>query len=496
MRTFYIISSFLIIEMIRVCGCAAVTYDEYETAKLRAFLVQESAEWGKLNYQQLGVTSIYDINWDEIPGLGWNPTTLRLDWIEWSNRKLSGHLDVSGFLELRSLYCAFNLINSVAVKNCPSLINLDLYTNNLSEVDVSDIPSVRYLRLGYNNIRFIDLSNNPELIFLCCTNNQVESLDVSNHEMLETLYCIGNNLHMLITDNCVRLETLTCSQNVLTSLKLQNLPSLKDLSCFSNLLNDLQFFNCPSLANIDCYFNELPVLDVSGLNNLLVLDCSNNQLTSINIAGCNNLTALYCKNNLLPSLDVSNTPSLSTLICSFNRLSLQTLPPIKPSLRSYSYAPQLSIPLTCKYNDVDLSDINNIHGTISTFIWRNRHTVVTPLESNEGRFVFGESYIDDSLTCLVHNMYFPLLWTQFDVKFTGNGDSGNRNPEIEGLTVYAGEQAIHVTTEVQTVVRIYSFQGVLQMIRTVNVGPNHIPIERGIYVVVVNDTTSYKVIVR
>ena len=496
MRTFFIICSFLVIEMIRVCGSVAAQYNEYETAKLREFLMQESAERGVWNFQQLGLTSINDISWGEIPGLRWSYPTWRLLSLEWPHLKLSGHLDVSDFQELRDLYCSFNEIDAVTVHNCPALINMDFYTNNLTEVDITTIPNVRFLRLGYNNIRNVDMSGNPYLMFFCCSNNQVEMLDFSNKELIETIYCIGNELHTLIVDNCIKLETLLCSQNALTNMNLHNLPSLTAFSCFNNSLYNLQFLNCPLLVEIDCSENELPVLDVSACESLTNLNCSNNQLASINMAGCNNLTTVNCKNNLLVSLDISNAPALSTLNCSFNFFSFLTLPPNKPPLKSYTYAPQSNISLTCKPNDVDLSDYYNAGGYISSFIWRNRHTVVTPLENNEGRFVFDESYIGDSLTCYVRNNFLPVLWLQFDVKFTEDGDSGNVNPAMEGLTVYAGEQAIHVTTATPATVCIYSLQGALHQKKTVYAGYTRIPIERGIYVAVVNDTISYKLIVR
>ena len=496
MRIFCILCSFLIIELIRICGFTAAAFDEHETAQLRAFLVQESAEPGVMNYQQLGLTSMDDISWGEIPGLWWNQTTWLLVWLDWSRFKLSGNLEISGFLELRTLYCSYNEINAVTIYDCPSLINLDLYTNKLTEIDVSDLPALRYLRLGYNNIQIVDISNNPELRFFCCTENQVETLDFSNHEFLETVYCTGNEIHTIIADNCVKLETFACCHNALTSLSLYNLPSLLILECFHNSLNDLQFFNCTSLENIDCSINELSVLDVSSCESLIKLNCDHNQLTSILMEGCNNLTTLSCRYNSLTSLDISVLPALSTLSCSFNYFTLLTLPPNIPPLTSYTYAPQSNIPLVCKYDDVDLSEIYSIDGSMTTYIWRNRNTIVSPSESNEGRFVFSESYIDDSLTCLVRNLIFPLLWIQYNVKFTGYDDSGNSNPVMEGFTVYAGEQAINVTAAAPATIRIYSLQGALQAKKTVHAGHTRIPIERGIYVAVVNDAKCYKLIVR
>ena len=496
MRTFYMICSVLIIVMRGLNGYAATPVDEFEAARMRLFLVQQSAVPGVMNYEQIGLTSMTDVSWREVPGLYWNNTTYHLERVEWSGFNLSGSLDVSDFTGLRNLYVHFNDLKLVNVRNCTSLINLDLYENDLSEIDVSTNPALLYMRLGYNHIRFVDISNNPNLMFLCCTENQVETLDISNHEWLETVYCIGNGMQTLLVDNCTNLEILLCSQNELKSLNMYNLPSLIKFTCFYNSLNELRFFNCTSLVDIDCSFNEITTLDVSTCEKLTTLDCTNNQLESINIAGCNRLTKLTCRNNQLTSLDISKTPSLSTLFCTFNKLSLLTLPPDKPPLTTYSYSPQQNITMKSKYDQVDFSEFYKIEGQTTSFIWRNRYTVVRPLESHEGRFAFSESYIGDSLTCLMQNNFFPLLWMQYVVKFTENDDSGNDNPAIGQPVVYAGEAAIHITTVTPAVVSIYSLQGALQLKKTVSAGYSRFVVERGIYVVVVNDTSSYKVIVR
>ena len=488
--------SFLIIEMMSVCGFNAAAFDEYETAKLRAFLMQESAEPGIRNYQQIGMTSMNDINWDDVPGLSWNSLTYTLVRLVWPNMKLSGNLDVSGFESLRDIYCAFNKINSINVSNCPSLLNIDLYTNDLYKIDVSTNENLRYLRLGYNNLQTVDISHNPNLMFLCCTENQVKMLDVSNQASLCTLYCIGNGLHTLLVDNCVALERLLCGQNDLTSLNLNNLPSLETFSSFMNPINDLQLHNCTSLQNLECKMNELSDLDVTRCKKLTALDCSSNQLTTMNISGCNQLTSLNCDNNFLSTLDISDAPLLAKLSCKNNNLTFLTLPLFKPPLTTYSYSPQQYIDLECDYNDINLNAFYKIDNVISNYNWYYQGTIAYPLVRNEGRFVFDESYIGKTLICRVTNQALRLLVMHFDVTFTRDGVSNNIHPKTGKPTVYAGEQTIHINAETAAAVSIYSLQGSLQLRQTVSAGHTSIPIERGIYVVVVNDATSYKVIIK
>ena len=492
MKNLFIVCGFLLIEILGVRMYAAqATYDEVEIAKLRKFLMQESAEPGIANYQQLGLTSMENIDWGAVKGLHHNSLTFYFDEIRWFGLKLSGHIDLSDFKGLQYVHLHFNDIKSVKVTNCPLLYWMDLYTNDLTEIDVSTNPDLYYLRLGYNSISSLDLSNNPKLNFLCCTGNQLETLDVSNKSGLHTLYCVGNKLSTLLVDNCIELQTFLCDINQLETLSVNNLPSLKTFSCSNNGMTEMQLINCISLEDISCYNNELSDLDFSNYENLSVINCSKNNITSINLNGCSNLTSLQCDNNLLHSLDFTDNPLLSTLSCRYNYLSFLTLPLPSEQLTTYNYHPQAHVTLECGYDNVDLTDIYRINDYISRFAWR----YVTPLENNEGRFIFDESCIGKTFVCEVLNDALPFLVMVYDVTFT-NGEVGNANPETDKPTVYASGQSIHVMTGSSVTVSIYSLQGMLIEKRKVEAGYTCIPMERGLYVAVVNDKSRYKLIVR
>ncbi len=497
MRTIFLLCGLIIAEILSMGVYAQAPYNERETEKLRNFLLQESAEAGVKNYQQLGMTRMDSIDWAKAPGLSWNGLTYLLERVSWGGKNLSGHMDFSDFAALKYLYCSFNDIKSVDVTNSPSLLKFDFYENDLDAIDVTTNHQLDYIRVGYNHISSIDLSNNPNLGFFCCTKNNVETLDFSNKGRLYTVYCIGNNLHSLTVENCVELGTLLCGNNYLTSLNLYNLPSLKTFSCAYNKLTDLQFYNCESANEILCNNNELSSLDVSYCGKLSILNCNNNKIESLKFDGCVALTSLSCDNNLLDSLVVSGTPLLSTLSCTNNNLSFSTLPPVTEQLADYSYSPQNYVALECKYDSIDLKDTYVISDSTSRYSWYYNNTIISPLESNDGLFAFDASYIGKIFICRVMNKALPYLVMHYDVTFTQGEDyTSNVNPENHESSVYASQGYIHAVMASSATIKVYSLQGMLLMMKNIDEGRTDIPVERGIYVAVVDDKIHYKLIVR
>lgn len=496
MRTFIITLGVLIIGLFVKNVVAAATFDEAELAKLRQFLIQESGERGVKNFEKLGLASMDDVYWASLPGVRWNGITSLLEWVSWPGYNLSGYLDLSDFAGLKYLNCANNDLKSVNLRNASALIRADFYINDLRTIDVTTNPLLEYLRIGYNHISYIDLSHNPNLNFFCCTDNQFESLHISDNNRIQTFYCVGNKLYALEIANCPNLETIACDFNNLTSLHLSDLPSLKSLSCILNEINEIRFSNCPSLESIICNNNALTALDISFQKHLTTLNCNTNRITTLNLEGCESLTTLSCDNNLIDRLDITSSPLVSSISCKYNNLSFLTLPLPTPQLKSYSYTPQNYVAFASKYDSVDFSEIYNIEDNISRYSWYYLNVLIAPAESNEGLFAFDESHIGKTFVCRVQNRILPLLVMHYDVTFTQGSDVGNRNPDNDGLSVYASDGTIHIVTGSSARVGIYSLQGVLLTERMVGAGHAGIPAERGAYVVIVNNTNRYKLIVR
>ena len=495
MRKILLLFGFTIIGILGIEICAQAPFDDNETAKLRKFLLQESAEPGVKNYQQLGIADINNVNWATVPGLSWNSQTYLIERLYWQNRKLSGNADFSDFSALRFLYLANNEIKSVNVRNASSLIQLDLYENDLDYIDVETNISLELLRLGYNNLTSIDVSNNVALKELCCTYNQIESLNVTDKANFRSLLCLNNGLKSLVIENCPRLDELVCGHNDLTSLDLSNLYSLRTFSCVFNDITDLNFYNCTSLSEVLCDRNQLQSLDFSYCENLATLSCEYNELTELKIKECKKLKVLKCKRNSLDNLDFADGIKLSTLWCEYNYLDFLTLLDPSAVLDSYIFNPQAYIDLDCKYDSIDLQHIYEVYDNTSIFTWQYKLLPIRPQHEDAGVFSFDESYIGETFLCRVENSTFPRLVMHYNITLSLD-DVSNINPEQEKTSVYANGGYVYVDTPVAADMRVYSLQGGLMMKKSVGEGRSIIPFDPGIYIVTLNGKGGYKVVVR
>ncbi len=498
MKKISILSGFILISFFTgILNVQAATYDASEISKLKKFLMQESAEAGVKNYEQLGITDINNVDWSAVRGLSWNNDTYLLEKVQWSDKKLSGTMDFVGFQALKQLYCAFNNLQSIKVMNAPSLTVLDIYKNDIYAIDITTNTKLNYIRMGYNNIGEIDASNNPSLSFFCCTNNRIDSLDLSGKTHLETLYCLGNDMTILKIENCTSLTKLQCGLNKLTSLNLYNLPSLVTFSCTLNDLSELNFYNCGSLEDVSCSKNELTKLDFSSCKNLTSLNCYENNLDTLNLGGCNKLRSLRCADNNLGTLDVSDKPQLSVLSCEDNNLDFLTLPAVSEQFISYKYVHQNYVALQCQYDSIDFRDAYDIGGNITEYGFYHKNTTTEPLQSNNGFFSFDESYIGETVICRMRSNSFPGLVMRYDITLKERDDDvSTLKPEFESAHIYGSKGNLHINAFVPSDICIYSLQGEMLMKTAVGEGYTVMPFGSGIYVITVNREKAYKVAVR
>jgi hypothetical protein len=477
---------------------AQAPYDSDETAKLRSFLLQESAEPGIKNYEQLGIENMNDIKWGEVEGLAWNHKTYLLEIISWSNKKLSGNMDLSGFAALKYLYCSFNEIHLVNVTGTSSLSRYDLYENSLESMDVTTNPNLTYIRVGYNRIQHVDLSNNPKLTFFCCTNNRVEYLDFSVNTELQTIYCAENQLLSVNVQNCSRLQEFLCMGNKLTEIDISNAKYLIDFSCSRNNISSIDVLNCTSLVNFDCSYNEAESIDFSGCVNLSRVKCNDNQLKKIDLKDCVLMEELLCGKNLLDSLELPESPSLSIVNCRYNNLDFYSLPPMLPAFTEYTYYPQNNRTADMFIDSADFSYYYEIDGLISNYTWNDGLYWIKPGMEENGIYSFEASYLGKQLTCRIENETFPKLVLRYDVVLKDRGDVGNENPAYSSGShvVYADKGAVHVETKFATDIRIFSLNGAMVFNKHVDEGHVMIPVNPGIYVVNLNNSVAYKVLVR
>ena len=155
--------------------------------------------------------------------------------------------------------------------------------------------------------------------------DRLQQIDVKDCNSLVGIDLHDNDLTSLDVSGLTALEYLNCNENDLTSLDVKGCSSLEYLACYSNDLSTLNLKGCSSLEYLDCRFNGLTSLDVSGLAALEYLACRSNDLSTLNLKGCSALKELGCSGNDLTTLDVSGLAALESLNCGSNDLSAEAL---------------------------------------------------------------------------------------------------------------------------------------------------------------------------
>ena len=147
-------------------------------------------------------------------------------------------IDASECPELVYLDAYGNELERVDLSGCAELRELVVSSNYLSELDVRDSPLLERLEARYNNIEAIDVTHCTELTYLDVDGNNLEELDVSRCSKLETLSAEQNRLREFDVSACTGLAYLGCGHNLLTRLDISGLNDLDYLYCEDNLIQD------------------------------------------------------------------------------------------------------------------------------------------------------------------------------------------------------------------------------------------------------------------
>ncbi len=234
---------------------AVQSYNSGDAAKIRGFLVQNSAVSGKTNAQVLGYNPDDPDTWEEV---AWDSG--RVQSIMWEEYSLAGSLDLSALTSLQELYLYDNSLTGLNISGCSALQFVDCSYNRISALNASGLPELVMLDCSYNNLQQLNLSGDIALLYLDCSGNaQLASLNLSGLTSLDLAFCASSGLTSLNLTGCGALELLDCSGNALTSL---------DTSQSGNLLA------------VDCSGNKLTTLNISSAA-LAYLNCSGNKLQSV-----------------------------------------------------------------------------------------------------------------------------------------------------------------------------------------------------------------------
>ena len=217
----------------------AQTYHEDDKEGLRIFLRQASAEAGKINALQLGLTISDTINWETDET--WVTKIFELNWDTITPKRLIG-IGNSGEQMFSGWYCK-NLAGTLSATKWTKLKTLSCSDNKITDLDLSTNTELKYLYSNLNLLTNLDLSANIELEVLVCSRNQLTTLDLSTNIALRGLSCLYNQLTALDLSTNLALSELACQYNQLTSLKLKNNGLSGIMECFNNRLQLSYLYN-------------------------------------------------------------------------------------------------------------------------------------------------------------------------------------------------------------------------------------------------------------
>lgn len=194
--------------------------------------------------------------------------------------------------------------------------------NGDGEIQHSEAAAVYHLDLYNGNaVSLVGLEAFVNLRTLNCEFNFLQSLDVRELQFLEELYCRYNGLQELFVEGLEYLRYLDCKENNIELIDFDGLNSLETLICYDNDLYAMSVTNLTNLKYFASGENPYSSLDVSNLQNLEYLASDHGQLEELNLTGSNNLEYVYVQNNQLLSIDVSHLSNLKVLICSTNQIT-------------------------------------------------------------------------------------------------------------------------------------------------------------------------------
>ncbi len=165
------------------------------------------------------------------------PTDLYIDWGDGSTTSSNSHAySVKGTynvtIQAKNLkwfgYSDYSdRLQQIDVKDCNSLVGIDLHDNDLTSLDVSGLTALEYLNCNENDLTSLDVKGCSSLEYLACYSNDLSTLNLKGCSALKELDCSGNDLTTLDVSGLAALESLDCDSNDLSAEALNQI--FKDL---------------------------------------------------------------------------------------------------------------------------------------------------------------------------------------------------------------------------------------------------------------------------
>jgi len=326
-----------------------------------------------------------------------------------------------------------------------------------------------------------------------------------------TVKIYGFGINTLYTYNCQ-----------VTALNVRENTDLTILDCRVNKLTYLDVSQNIKLNTIKCNENLLTSLNFTANTGLLTVECYLNKLNSINVSNNAQLNTLNCCNNNLKSLDVSKNPALRKLYCYNNNLTFATLPARRFALYLYEYAPQNAVFARNFDNCIDLSNLYNINGNITTYTWKTMSGIILhegvdyTFSNGITQFIYGCSQI---VYCEMVNAAFPKLsganvlrtinitldpeCNEISSSLATKGENTNSlkavtdiptdDFSLDKIKVYATSKIINIDSPYDAQIYIYDVNGKFVLSQSVYEGLTNIELQNpGLYIVrFINDKTQH-----
>ncbi|WP_406684090.1 T9SS type A sorting domain-containing protein [Seonamhaeicola sp. MEBiC1930] len=393
--------------------CEANRYTPIPDDNFEQALIDLGFDSGALDNQVLTANIEYlkslNVSGENIESLEGIQAFISLTELDCSSNFLD-ELDVSGMVNLESLFCGSNyfLTNNIANINgvlnttgTASLKKLFCANNNLADLDISINPNLEELDCSNNSLTTLDISNNNSLIEANCDNNLISNFVsyTADNSTLNTLNCNNNELSTLQVSRCLALTTLNCRNNTLSLLDISANAAIEVLDFSDNELTDVNLSANINLIALSGSQNQLTEIDdlastvleslilnnnqinqlntiLNGLTSIKYVSVSSNELTDINASTNTNLIELNISNNAIATLQLSaNLNQLKTFNCSENEvtggLDLSTMGlmacPTRNTNNPLDFCPD-TITINVSGNQLDFVNIQNgINNNISNF---------------------------------------------------------------------------------------------------------------------------------
>ena len=165
-------------------------------------------------------------------------------------------LNINGCVNLTEIDCRGNDLTVLELGECTKLAKLNCSGNKLTELKINS-ANLTLLNCESNFIAELNMRNQTLLEELYCNDNIIKSLDLTGCSSLIELDCRNMPVFSsLILAGCRALKTIYCSNASLTSFDVNACTELTHLYCAANRLQPaLDLSKCPGLIELNCISN-------------------------------------------------------------------------------------------------------------------------------------------------------------------------------------------------------------------------------------------------